>query len=134
LAFVIFQEKPDILESINDQLEKASNIASKYSKTYYSRIISTMSTPISAEFNKILAIIDRKIGDFNLVKLAEHVANIIEVFCKFVYVDIKGAKRLFYFANSIQGIVTKVEKSMKKLNPKVEVVSERKKQWGNKLN
>ena len=47
-----------------------------------------------SHFNTILGSIDKILGDLGIVKVAEFIANIIEVFCKFFNIDIRDTNKI----------------------------------------
>lgn len=89
LAFVIFQEKPNILNSINEQIKKAQNLIQSLTKRNFLLNAKIFDSYLFYEFDELLGLIDNNIGQFNLERVVDFVLNIIEVLCKYVQVDLK---------------------------------------------
>ncbi len=130
LAFVIFQEKPNVLNNINEQIQKAQNLIQSISKRNYLLNAKIFDSYLFYEFDEILASIDNSIGQFNLDRIVDFVLNIIEVLCKYVQVDLKQMDKfiLVDLVNNCAAFFNKEFKKSTLYQPNFDLIK-REKKW-----
>jgi len=129
ISFVVFKEHPGTLSAINEQLQAAQSKIQGHGSTGCIAL-ACFGAAILSQFNRILRIIDEKLGEMGLVRVAEFVAYIIEVFCKFFNIDIRDFNNLEDISNSIQTIVENVTSPLKKVFGDDIPSTGRTKKWG----
>lgn len=82
IAFVVFHDHPQTVKAITDQVNKAIGEIQNFG-TKGCLAITFCGLAILSQFNNILGIIDQKLGELGIVKVAEFVAYIIEVIISF---------------------------------------------------
>ena len=129
ISFVVFQDHPNTLNVINEQLNKAISEIQGFN-TNGCCAIALCAAAILSRYNTILGVIDRALGELGIVKVAEFIAHIIEVFCKFFNINPADFDNITAIAESIEEIINKISSSLRSIFgddiPKVE----RKKKWG----
>jgi hypothetical protein len=113
LAFVIFQEKPNIINNISEQIKKVQNVIESISKRNFLLNARIFDSYLFHELDEILSSIDNSIGQFNLVRIEEFVLNIIEVLCKYIQVDLKQMDK-FILVDLINNFAVFFNKEFKK--------------------
>jgi vacuolar-type H+-ATPase subunit H len=94
IAFVVFHEYPDTMRAITDHVNTAIKQIDIFDCKKKGRTCMTCAALlccipcILSRFGTILALIDKLIGDFGIVHVAEFIANIAEVFCKHVSINL----------------------------------------------
>ena len=78
IAFVVFHDHPQTVKAITEQVNKAIGKIQDFG-TQGCLTVVICGFAILSQFNNILAIIDQKLGELGIVKVAEFVAQIIEV-------------------------------------------------------
>jgi hypothetical protein len=129
VSFVAFQEHPETLSAVNEQLTKAVSEIEGFN-TQGCLAITLCSAAILSRYNSILGIIDCKIGDMGVVKVAEFVANIIEVFCRFFNINPQDFQSITAISESIQEIINKISGALRTIFGDDIPKCERKKRWG----
>ena len=129
VAFVVFQEHPDKLKSISDQITKATNHIEGY-QSQGCCALAFCGLAILSKFNSILGAVDKILGELGVPKVAEFVAKIIEVFCKFFNIDISDTQKISTLSESIQDLVKNVQSALKGLFGDSIPDMGRKSKWG----
>jgi len=129
VAFVVFEDYPETLNAINEQLNKAISEIQGFN-TNGCLAIALCSAAILSRYNSILGVIDSALGKLGIVKVAEFVANIIEVFCKFFNVNPKDFDNISAIAESIEEIVNKIANGLRSIFGDDIPKCERKSKWG----
>ena len=85
---------------------------------------------ILSRFNSILGAIDKILGDLGIVKVAEFIAQIIEVFCRFFNIDIRDTQKITAISESIQQMVGSVHGALAAVFGDSIPNTKRSKKWG----
>lgn len=132
LAFVLFEENPHILNSLNDLVQKAFSKLQKNrsNKCLTGLVICAGAATIAAQFDSILASFDSKLGELGLVKIAEFVADIVEIFCQLFHIDVTDTNKIENLSKSIQEKISFLSGSLKFVFGETLPVLERANKWG----
>ena len=85
---------------------------------------------ILSRFNSILGSIDELLGKLGVVKVAEFIAQIIEVFCRFFNIDIRDTQKIAAISDSIQDMVGGVQSALSAVFGDSIPSMKRSKKWG----
>lgn len=86
IAFVVLKDHPDTMKAITSKINEAIDQING-NNTGKCCAFACFAAALLSQFNKILRIIDEKIGQLGIVGIAEFFMKIIEVFCKFFNID-----------------------------------------------
>ncbi|CAF0765942.1 unnamed protein product [Brachionus calyciflorus] len=129
IAFVVFQDHPESMKAITDNVTKAIDHVQGYG-TQGCCAIAFCGVAILSKFNSILGAIDQKLGELGVVKVADFVTQIIEIFCRFFNIDIRDTEKIQAISESIQDMVKSVSGVLKKIFGDSIPDMDRKKKWG----
>ncbi len=106
ISFVLFEEYPGVMGSISDLVEKAiKKLENPGAKgCCFLAVVGCGAVAALSQFGVILSAIDQKIGELGIVKVAEFVAQIVEVFCKFFHINLSDTNKIgkiFFFLNTL---------------------------------
>jgi hypothetical protein len=65
------------------------------------------------KFDDLLIEFDQKLSQFNLAKTGTFIQNLIEIFCKYVHVDLSAGERYWLIGDLVEKIVRKIIRKMK---------------------
>jgi hypothetical protein len=82
IGFVLFQDHPNVMKSITDQINKVIKKLDFFEGKGCLAIVCCAPCLI-CRFGSILRIIDQKIGELGIPRVAEFISSIIEIFCRF---------------------------------------------------
>lgn len=125
----MFQENPDCLKAITENVNKAIDQVQGYSGRGC-LAVTFCGIAILSKFNSILGVIDQKLGELGVVKVAEFISQIIEVFCRFFNIDARDLEKVALLAESIQDIIENVSSFLKKIFGNNIPDFKRKSKWG----
>jgi hypothetical protein len=130
IAFVVLHEHPDAMKSINDHIETAIKeiemLDAKGGKNSLSLLCCLPC--ILSRFGKILALIDQNIGELGVVKIAEFLSNIIEIFCKLTNIHV-SMDLIIGVAHGIHDLVNTMAGALRPLFSKKIPNMNRKSKW-----
>lgn len=129
IAFVVFEEHPDVLGSISDIVTKAIKKIEN-NKTTSCFAFALCGAAILSQFDAILASIDNKVGELGLVKIAEFVSDIIEVFCNFFHIDLNDTNKIESLSKSIETKVNTISSALRTVFGDSIPAVERATKWG----
>jgi hypothetical protein len=129
IAFVAFQEHPDTLKSIDDELKSAVAKVEGHGTEGCLAVV-CFAAALSSQFNRILANIDKLLGDMGIVGVAEFVAHIIEVFCRFFDIDMHDFQNFTAISQTIQELINKISSALKSVFGDGVPRNQRTKKWG----
>lgn len=121
LAFIIFREYPTTMLAISEQLKKLETILADVSTTdpCCSFLLGGgggINSKVAASIDDVIETVNKLIGDFGLVSVAEFIADIIEIFCKYVNINVS----MDTFAGSHQLL----EQVLERLSRRLMVINE----------
>ena len=128
VAFVMFDEHPDTMKAISDQVSSAIKSVEGHS-TQGCISVFLCGAALLSKFNSLLGLLDQKIGDFGLVKVGEFVVSLIEVFCRFLNIDLSDTQKLTYLSESIKDLVSGVSNALKSIFGNSIPSTERSSKW-----
>jgi hypothetical protein len=129
ICFVVFNEHPNILKSITDQVTKATQELEGFN-SHNCIALACCGVAILSRMNKILAVVDEKLGELGIVKIAEFFSYILEVFCNFFNVDLSDTKKLSNIAETIQDMVQNITNALRAVVGDSIPTTGRNKKWG----
>ena len=135
VGFVIFQEHPNAMNQITKEINNAINEVEKYDKEKMIHLVINLIccgniSLLAGKFGGILTALDRKIDEFNLVRVAEFITNIAEVFCKLISVDLQDMSKIIVISESIQDMIRSITSKLSSVFGNHLPNVERKKKWG----
>jgi hypothetical protein len=129
VAFVLFEEHPDVLGSISDIVQKAIKKIEN-NKTTSCFAIAICGAAVLSQFDTILASIDNKVGELGLIKIAEFVSEIVEVFCNFFHIDLNDTNKIETLSRSIEAKVNTISSTLRTVFGDSIPAVERATKWG----
>ncbi len=103
------------MSSINDQIVQATNELRGFNQGGCFTI-TFCAIAIVNKLQNIILVIDKKIGDLGIKKIAEFIADTIEIFCKYFNIDIKDFQNFTAISESIQDFISTITSSLKVKN------------------
>lgn len=85
IAFVLFHEHPETMQAITEQVKKAIGEVGTYG-TAGCLTVTFCGIAILSRFNSVLRIVDQKLGELGIVRVAEFFAHIVEVIYIYIYI------------------------------------------------
>lgn len=104
MAFEVFQERPNTIRLINENLQNCIDLihkASNFSYCPYPAFLILVNLSCfgqNKKFKDILEVMDRKIGEFGLHKINEYIKNINEVLYNYSRIDLRSSEKLIVLA------------------------------------
>lgn len=129
IAFVVFDEHPDVMRAITEQVTKAISEIQGFNMNGCCAM-ALCGLAILSRFNTILGILDQKLGELGLVRVAEFITNIIEVFCRFFHIDLRDTEKIASISESIQDMSKAISSALRAIFGDSIPGVERKKKWG----
>lgn len=129
ISFVLFEEHPQILNSLTEIVNKAIEKIDGY-KTAGCLTITFCGISFLSRFNSILGEVDQKLGELGVVKIASFVADVIEVFCRFFNIDLTDANKIATLSESLQEMIKSISTVLRSLFGDSIPDVKRKKKWG----
>lgn len=129
IAFVLFQENPGSMKAITENVNKAIDQVQGFSGRGC-LAITCCGVAILSKFNTILGVIDQKLEELGVVKVAEFISKIIEVFCRFFKIDSIDLEKITVISESIQDIIENVSGAFRKIFGSSLPDTKRQGKWG----
>jgi hypothetical protein len=129
ISFVLFEEHPQILNSISEIVNKSIEQIDGY-KTAGCFTIAFCGISFLSRFNSLLGQVDEKLGELGVVKIASFTADIIEVFCRFFNIDLTDANKIATLSESLQEMVKSISSVLRSLFGDSIPDVKRRKKWG----
>lgn len=130
LAFVVFQEKPEVLREIDKELSKAESLIQELDKSCYSILLSVSNNSVYKKLDLILETIDSRIGELSLVRVSDFIVDTIEVFCPYSYIDLNQDDKITRAFELIEKTNRKISSKLKEILPEYSDLNQRKQKWG----
>lgn len=126
---MILNAYPHTLKRINEQLNDAVEKINGHTELGCFAL-TFCGAAILSNFNRILGLIDEKIGELGMPKLAEQFLSLIEVFCRFINLDLRDQARLAALSESVQDMIKGITQVLRSLIGDSVPGTERKHKWG----
>ncbi|CAF0772906.1 unnamed protein product [Didymodactylos carnosus] len=108
LACIMFEEHPDIMKVIENQLQEAREAIEQYRSVGFIGLLCCGSGMILARFNTFLRIIDEKLQDLGIGRLLEFLQQLLDVFCKYFQIDMSNIHDLQKIAQNVRDLIAQV--------------------------
>jgi hypothetical protein len=92
LAFVIFREYPATMGAISIQLKTLEAILSETNMSESPCCSLAGDNRVEEKIDDAIEYVDKKLAEYGLVSIAEFISDLIEVFCKYVNVDLNSSE------------------------------------------
>lgn len=129
VVFVILNQHPESMKSITEQINKAIEKIEQYAQIGCLSLI-CCGAAILSQFNRIIGIVDEKLGEMGITKIGEYFFSLIEVFCKLTHVDLKDTEKLKALSESIQDMVKSISTLLRSTFGDSIPSPDRKSKWG----
>lgn len=113
ISFIFFHEFPQTMRDMTEHIREAGElIENTVVRTGILCCLACLGPCLASPFGRILLAIDQKIGEYNLIAIAEFMSKILEVFCFLSQVDI-DFETVESIANAIRDVALTVMKPMR---------------------
>ena len=105
IAFVALKEHPDTMNAITSKINEAIDQMDGH-KSHGCLTVACFGASLLSQYNKILRVIDEKIGQLGILGVAEFFVNLIEVFCRFFNIDVNDLQNITAIGETISQMIS----------------------------